>query len=88
MGAAPDSFVSSVWAIPHQPQSSGSQDCCGSIVWMVQTGQPWFPHRDPALLESREEDLLCQDSGACPMGREYALAPCCPVPQAGSGERG
>lgn len=22
-------------------------------------GQPWFAHHDPALLESREEDLLC-----------------------------
>lgn len=59
MGAAPDSFTSSVRAIPHQLQSSGSQDRRGSIVWMVQVGQPWFAHRDPALLESREEDLLC-----------------------------
>lgn len=59
MAAAPDSFTSSVRAIPHRPQSSGSQDRHGSVVWMVQVGQPWFAHRDPALLESREEDLLC-----------------------------
>lgn len=62
MGAAPGRFTSSVRVIPHQPQSGGLEDRRGSIVWMVHMGQPWFAHRDPALLESREEDLLCPKS--------------------------
>lgn len=38
----------------------------------------------------RAEKRICcvQDSGACPMGRECALAARQPVPQAGSGEHG
>lgn len=39
------------------PQPARRGTCRGSTVWMVLLGQPWLIHHDPALLESREEDL-------------------------------